>query len=178
MRFLSRDFPGRMINRISIRFALKDNTFARGGDNSGWGKLAGSAQAFYNGTYAVCSGETSTMRDIDLIPSPDRQQRNLSRWLLLALHTLPFALVVFGYPRLAANYPAIFYGNLARLAILAWAGVLLLHLLIVALREVREGIMLARRERERREMYASMQRRHLKGRVTAGGQSAGESSRV
>jgi hypothetical protein len=118
------------------------------------------------------------MRDIDLIPSPGRQQRNLSRWLLLALHTLPFALVVFGYPRLAANYPEILHDNLARLAILAWAGVLLLHLLIVALREVREGIMLARRERERREMYASMQRRHLKGRVTAGGHSAEESSRV
>jgi hypothetical protein len=167
-----------MINRIPVRFAFKDNTFAHSGDNSGEGKLAGSAEAFYNGITECTREKPPAMSDINLIPSPGLQQRNLSRWLLLALHTLPFALVVFGYPRLAANYPEILYDNLARLAILAWAGLLLLHLLIVALREMREGMVLARRERERREWYASMQRHHLKGRVTAGDRSAGESSPV
>lgn len=95
-------------------------------------------------------------------PIPGQHRRGVVRWLLLLLHALAFAALIFAYPELAARFPAYMTGNLPWLAIQAWAAVLLLHLLLACLLEIAEGWRYARIERRQRrafEEYQARQRR-------------------
>jgi hypothetical protein len=92
-------------------------------------------------------------------PMPEARRRGIGRWVLLALHALPFAVVVFAYPTLEELYPDIFATNAARILIPCWAGVMIFHVLLAALLDVREGTRVARRERERREQFIRQHRR-------------------
>lgn len=95
-------------------------------------------------------------------PIPGRHRRGVVRWLVLLLHTLIFAAFVFAYPELAARFPEYLTGNVPWLAIQVWAGVVLLHLLLVCLLEMGEAWRYARIERRQRrafEEYQAQQKR-------------------
>lgn len=100
------------------------------------------------------------MRDIDLTPMPPPPQRSVLRWVLLALNTFVFAIIVFAYPLLAEAAPQVFANNIAWLAIPLWALLLLLHTIIVSGLDLREGILYSRRERRRRKRYSNLRLRH------------------
>lgn len=84
---------------------------------------------------------------------PDTRRRGIIRWILLALNAFPFAGLIAAYPMLLTAYPDILIDNRVRLAIQAWAAVILLHLLVVCMLEVRENIISARRARRRHQEF-------------------------
>jgi hypothetical protein len=101
------------------------------------------------------------MRHANFHPMPPRAKRGILRWILLFFHALPFVGLVFAYSTLAESAPAIFSGSLPWLIILIWAIVLLAHLLLVILLELREGIVFSFRERRRRKHYEAMHNENL-----------------
>lgn len=87
------------------------------------------------------------MFDEHFHPMPTVQRRSVIRWILLALHAVPFAVLVFAYPQLLERYPDILGANLARLLISGWGVFLVIHLLLVCLLEFRENVVFARKQR-------------------------------
>ncbi len=83
--------------------------------------------------------------------SPSRRRRTILRWLVYLVHLIPFAGVVFFYPELQAQVPQLFAENIARFALPAWGGVVVIHFLIVALLDLREGVVFARKDRKYRQ---------------------------
>lgn len=98
------------------------------------------------------------MREPQFYAMPTKHKRSTLRWVLLALHAIPFAALIFAYPSLLERYPHILNDNLVKLAIPAWAGLLILHLLLASVLEIRENAVYERRERERRQAF--QQARH------------------
>lgn len=96
------------------------------------------------------------MSDDIFYPIPTERKRGITRWILLALHALIFAGVVIAHPELTARFPEIMDSNLARLGIPIWGLLLILHLLLTSLIDIREGIVAARIERRRRDEYRSL----------------------
>ncbi|MFW5692295.1 MAG: hypothetical protein ACOCX3_02975 [Chloroflexota bacterium] len=94
-------------------------------------------------------------------PMPSRRKRGVLRWLLLGLHLLPFVLIVAFYPSISDSIADIRTANLVRLGLPVWALVLILHLLIVCVLDVREGILFGRRERQRRRMNIEQNRERM-----------------
>lgn len=92
-------------------------------------------------------------REPQFYPMPTRHKRSSVRWIVLALHTLPFTALIFGYPSLLEKYPEVLNDNLVKLVIPVWAGLLILHLLWVSVLEIRENALYSRRERERRQAF-------------------------
>lgn len=89
----------------------------------------------------------------DLIPMPSQHQRGIVRWILLFMHVVPFAALVIAYPVVYEQMPELFEDNQIKLLIPAWAGLILLHFLLVAFLDVREGVVYGRREKQRRALY-------------------------
>ncbi len=82
-----------------------------------------------------------------------RSRRLLVRlWLIFAIHALIFGLFVYFYPRLQHSRPDMLDTNMAQIIILAWAGALVLHLLVTALIDWRLLAVIARDERIRRRL--------------------------
>lgn len=106
------------------------------------------------------------MSDYSFYPMPTAPSRTNGRWLLLLLHGVPFTALVYAYPWLAGELPEILVTNSARLIIPAWAGILIIQLLIAVLIEIREGRHIQRLERERSEYISQSRRAHLAGRVS------------
>lgn len=98
------------------------------------------------------------MSDDIFYPIPAERKRGILRWILMASHALLFAGVVFGYPQLEQQFPEIFADNMVRLGITAWGVAVVAHLLLVALLDVREGIVRARVDRRRRDEYRTLRR--------------------
>lgn len=95
-------------------------------------------------------GRSSRIRaDLDpFSPFPGARRRNVLRWVLLGIHVLPFALVVFLVSPGGDTLPFL-KGNMGHLIISVWALVVLLHGAIVVLLDLREGIVFARQQRRR-----------------------------
>lgn len=89
----------------------------------------------------------------DLIPMPRQQRRGIVRWVLLIIHVIPFAVLIFGYPLIYEQFPDVMEDNLIKLLIPAWSGLILLHLLLAAFLDMREGLVYGRREKQRRSLY-------------------------
>lgn len=87
------------------------------------------------------------------LPIPTQKQRGIFRWVLMLFHGLLFAGVVFGYPLLLDLAPDVFDDNIARLGIPVWGLLVVAHVVLVAMIDVREGIVQARRDRRRRQEY-------------------------
>ena len=102
------------------------------------------------------------MFDEHFNPLPSVHRRGIIRWILLALNAIPFAVIVFAYPQLRTQFPQFFDDNLARLAIPVWGAVLVIHLLLVCLLEVRENVIYARRHRQRMKDFREYVRRRVR----------------
>lgn len=109
------------------------------------------------------------MSEPDFFPTPSSPERGIVRWLWLAFHAILFAGVVFGYPWLLDTFPEIFASNIVWMGLPVWCGLLLLHLVLVALIDVREGFIHGRRERQRRKQFESIRqesrRRYMSDRI-------------
>ena len=97
-------------------------------------------------------------REPQFHPMPTKHKRSTLRWILLALHTAPFTTLIFAFPSLQERYPEILNNNLVILAIPFWAGLLILHLLLVCVLEIHENSVYERRERERRQAFQQARR--------------------
>lgn len=95
-------------------------------------------------------------------PMPSRPKRGAVRWILLALHALLFAGVVFGYPTLVEINSDIFTGNTFRLGVPVWGLVVVGHTVLVALLDLREDIIHTRKERRWRREYERQQKEQAK----------------
>lgn len=102
------------------------------------------------------------MFDEHFNPLPSIHRRGIIRWVLLALNAVPFAFLVFAYPQLAAEFPDMLDDNLARVAIPIWGALLVVHLLLVCLLEVRENVVYARRHRQRMKEFRERVRRRIR----------------
>lgn len=98
-------------------------------------------------------------------PIPGRHRRGIVRWLLMLLHALIFAVFIFAYPQLATRLPDFLMGNLPWLAIQVWAGIVLLHLLLVCLLELSEGWRYFRTERRQRRAFEEYQARQKRDKM-------------
>lgn len=81
-------------------------------------------------------------------------RRGVGRWLLLAVHVVPFVLALFTAPT-----HGLFDDNDGRLLLGGWALVLLAHLLLTALLDLREGFVQGRRQRRARRQREIQNRR-------------------
>ena len=77
----------------------------------------------------------------------NREKYVIRAWLFVAIQAGIFALIVTGYATLQERFPEIFFTNRARLLLPAWAGLLVLQLLIAMIYDFRTVRV---RERNRR----------------------------
>jgi hypothetical protein len=92
----------------------------------------------------------------DFQPKPPLRRRSILRWIPLFIHALLFALVILAEPMLRTSLSTA-ANNVLWLLLLLWGLLLVVHLLIVSLLELREGVIIARRHRHRRKQYEAMQ---------------------
>ena len=97
---------------------------------------------------------------------PPEVKRGTLRWILLWVHAVPFAIVVFAYPILEANNPDVILNNLTWPLLSGWGLLLVAHLIIVALLDLRESIVFTRRERRRRREYQAMRAQYQRQQKT------------
>ncbi|TVR19909.1 MAG: hypothetical protein EA396_11735 [Anaerolineaceae bacterium] len=81
-------------------------------------------------------------------------RRGVGRWVLLAAHVVPFVLALFTAPT-----HGLFDSHDGRLLLGGWALVLLAHLLLTALLDLREGFVQGRRLRRARRQREIQNRR-------------------
>lgn len=98
------------------------------------------------------------MSDVDFYPAPVRSGRSILRWILLLGHAVLFALFIFAYPSLSDRIDLL-TGNLAQILIPVWAGVLVLHVLLVTAWDAVEGFVIRRKRRARVREYRRMKNR-------------------
>ena len=79
----------------------------------------------------------------------DQKDHGVRRWLVLGSHAAVFALVIVLYPRLENVRPDLLDTNAARFALPAWGIILVLHLLLTYLADIRYLLSRARSERIR-----------------------------
>ncbi|PJF21575.1 MAG: hypothetical protein CUN56_10360 [Phototrophicales bacterium] len=89
------------------------------------------------------------------VPMPSKRKRGVLRWVIFAVHMLPFALIILLYPTLEA----LFANTMLRLGMLSWGMLVVLHLIIVSVLDFRENIQFYRRERARQQMIAAQKKR-------------------
>lgn len=83
---------------------------------------------------------------------PGKRKRTVLHWVFFAAHVLPFAALIFAYASLSDSNPELFASNLAWLVIPIWGLIVLAHLAIVALIDLRESLAFMRYDRRRRRI--------------------------
>lgn len=96
---------------------------------------------------------------------PPEVKRGTFRWILLLIHAIPFAFVVFAYPEFELRYADVLYNNITWPLLSVWALLLIAHLVIVALLDVRESVVFTRRERRRRREYEAMRNQYQRQQI-------------
>ncbi len=79
----------------------------------------------------------------------DQKDRGVRRWLVLGIHAAVFMLVIIVYPRLENVRPELLDTNAARFAVPAWGALILLHVFLTYLADIRFLVRRARSERIR-----------------------------
>jgi len=91
---------------------------------------------------------------------PPEVKRGMLRWILLLIHAVPFALVIFVYPELQLRIPDVLYNNITWPLLSGWALLLIAHMVVVILLDLRESVVYSRRERRRRREYEAMRQQY------------------
>jgi hypothetical protein len=108
----------------------------------------------------------SAMKPRTIHPMPSPPRRTIMRWTLLAIHVAPFACVIFAYTSFSDSAPNIFNNNVTRLGIPMWGLLVVVHLILTAVFDLREGIVYGRKERRRVRDYERLKKRqHMMERV-------------
>lgn len=94
-------------------------------------------------------------------PSTPNIRRTSVRWLLLLVHGGIFASIIFAYPTLFTTAP----DSTLWLILSAWGIVVVIHLLLVCLLEIREGIRIYTQKSAYRNAQSAYQRQKIKERL-------------
>lgn len=98
-------------------------------------------------------------------PTPPKIRRGYMRWVLLLLNGGVLAGICFTYPILSRSAPDVFTGNTAWLGLTLWGGILTFHVGLVVLLEMREGLIIRRKQRTYQQTVAEYNRQKIKQRL-------------
>lgn len=98
-------------------------------------------------------------------PPPPHTQRGIWRWILLLANGGILGIVALAYPQLSASAPAVFTGNTTWLILTLWGGLVILHLGVVLLLELREGYLIRRKLRTYERELGAYNRQKIKQRL-------------
>ncbi|GEM_PF-1683887 len=105
------------------------------------------------------------MTNPDLTPPTIRC--GVFRWIGLFLNGSILAGISFAYPTLSTASPSLFTGNTAWLILTLWGIVLVVHVGIVVLLEIREGFIIGRKQRAYDRAIGDYNRQKIKQRLEA-----------
>lgn len=100
-------------------------------------------------------------------PAPPKIRRGYFRWLFLLLNGGILAGIIFLYPTLSQSAPELFTGNTAWLGLTLWGMILMIHVGLVLLLEVREGVVITRKQRAYEHTLAEYNRQKIKDRLNS-----------
>jgi hypothetical protein len=98
------------------------------------------------------------MSDLDFYPAPVQPGRSILCWLILLAHAGLFALFIYAYPSLSDTV-AMLTSNLARVVILVWGGILVLHVVMITVWDAIAGVRDNRKRRAEVREYRRMKNR-------------------
>ncbi|MCL4256066.1 MAG: hypothetical protein KJ043_20080 [Anaerolineae bacterium] len=100
-------------------------------------------------------------------PAPPKIRRGYFRWVLLLLNGGVLAGIVFLYPTLSQSAPQLFTGNTAWFGLTLWGMILMIHVGLVLLLELREGVVISRKQRAYEQILAEYNRQKIKQRLNS-----------